>query len=688
MKANNSKIDEFISTTKTEFIIPVYQRNYDWKEPQCKQLLKDIIEVGKDDTLPAHFIGSIVYVHDDVYNSSAIKSLTIIDGQQRLTTLILLYLALYRFYQGLEDKNKQDEIKDTYLINKYKESLSEDEKLKLIPTDNNNMALKYIFNGGDPKSYKEPSNIIENFNYFIDNISDENYKYIEKVIRKLIFIDVSLERGKDDPQRIFESLNSTGLALSKADLIRNYILVGLDKEKQHEVYDKWKVIEEMAYDKQQNNRLVSEFIRHYLTIKNNNIPAKDRIYEIFKKYYEEKNEEEKDSVLDELLTYSYYYQNIINPEEEKDESIRQELKYIKQLEVNVSHPFLLTVYDDFHNKIIDKKTFIEILSLVQSFVWRRFILGLPTNALNKIFMNLCSVKNKDNYLYSIQEFLLKRKGSAYFPNNKDIKKSLKEKDIYNINKRNTNYLLERLENYNNKEKVFRENNKTIQIEHIFPQNPDESWNEIGDDYKIIYENYLHTLANITLTAYNQVLSNNSFLEKRLKGYNESRLWLNKYLSEIDVWNLETLEKRFDLLYKRFLEIWQYPDIKLDYLQNKTYDEINDEVNIFDAHSPTGKKIEYAIFQGEKLEITQHAKSLYQEIFKKLFSLYRDLFFESNFSDKIELTQIPGSLRVPIQIDEKYFIEGNLSNDNKFERIKLALEICDTKDDLFIKYLDE
>ena len=220
----------------------------------------------------------------------------------------------------------------------------------------------------------------------------------------------------------------------------------------------------------------------------------------------------------------------------------------------------MKVYDDYSNAIIDKSTFLKVLDIIQSFTWRRFIVGLPTNALNKIFMNLYDKVERDNYLYSIQKALLQRAGVQRYPKNEETLDALKVKDVYNIKAKNRIYLLERLENYDNREHVVIDGNPDITIEHIFPQNPDTKWKiELGnDEYSFIKENYLNTISNLTLSGNNGKLGNKPFLEKRDKpndGYKDSRLWLNKFLSVAEKWDREEIEKRFGLIADRFLRIW-------------------------------------------------------------------------------------------------------------------------------------
>jgi len=592
MKANETKVDKFLATNETTFAIPVYQRNYDWTLFQCKQLLHDIVETGKNDKMNAHFIGSIVYVHDDFYTASGLTELTIIDGQQRLTTITLIYIALYRLAKELDNQMLANRIHKTYLINEF---APQAEKLKLKPTENNKDALRHVLNSTDGVEFKGYSKIIENFDYFKLAINAENFEIIQRGLSKLIFVDIALDRQKDNPQRIFESLNSTGLELSQADLIRNYILMGISRTNQDKIYKSyWEVIEQNAKDETLNKTRVSEFIRDYLTLKNKEIPNKGDVYTKFKEKHPTSTIDELELVLSELKSLVKYYNKLTNPKNEADREIKIQLEYINRLEINVAFPFLMKVYEDYSNSIIKKNTFISILSLVQSFAFRRFILGLPTNALNKIFMNLYDKVEPDNYLFSIQKSLLQRSGVQRFPRDSETINALKEKDVYNIKPKNRTYLLERLENHQNKEPVIIEGNSDITIEHIFPQNPDAKWKiELGsDEYNLIKENYIHTIGNLTLSGNNGKLGNKPFQEKREmnidgkeQGYIFSRLWLNRDLKEIIKWDKEGIENRANLITLRFIKIWGIPDIQVE------LETSSDEINIFDAEDPKFKKLE-------------------------------------------------------------------------------------------------
>ena len=561
MKANETKFEDFLASNKTQFIIPVYQRNYDWTTAQCKQLLDDILEVGSSKKMNAHFIGSIVYVHDDVYTSSRIKELTIIDGQQRLTTITLLYIVLYRIAKEINNDALINEITETYLINKF---APEEEKLKLRPTENNDRALKYLLRSDTQEEYSDFSKLIDNFDYFKGRINLDNYQTVLTGLAKLMFVEISLDREKDDPQRIFESLNSTGLDLSQADLIRNYILMGFNRRDQNKIYtDYWEIIEKYAKDETTNVSRVSDFIRDYLTLENKNIPNKNKVYQEFKAKYPTSTLAELEIVLSSLKSLVKYYNKLINPQNENDREIKLQLEYISRLEISVAYPFLMKVYEDYGKSVIDKNTFLNILELVQSYTWRRFIMGFGTAGRDKIFMTLYDKIDNANYLFSIQKALLKLTGNNRFPKTTETINALKEKDVYNIKPKNRSYLLERLENYENREPVIIDDNPDITVEHIFPQNPDPKWKlELSqEEYNFIKDNQLNTIGNLTLSGNNGALGNKSFLEKKEmnkdgkeQGYKFSRLWLNKHLASLDKWNKKEINNRFDLITEHFLKI--------------------------------------------------------------------------------------------------------------------------------------
>jgi uncharacterized protein with ParB-like and HNH nuclease domain len=684
MKANQLRINDFLQKPDVQFVIPVYQRNYDWTTAQCRQLLNDIIAVERDNR-ESHFIGSIVYFHDGIFTASEVSELLIIDGQQRLTTLSILNVALYHFAKENNNEQQVGRLYNKFIINQYVED--ESNKLKLKQTDRNSIAYKAILSGR-LEDITEYSNVIENYNYFRDIIDESNFKTIIDGLKRIIFVEISLERGKDDPQRIFESLNSTGLDLTQSDLIRNYILMDLPAKRQEQVFKNiWSPIEDNARDSVKGTSLVSEFIRDYLTMRNKRIPRKNNVYLEFRELFDNKDDESFNQELEQIKSLSYHYKKFINPVTVKDQIVRKELDYINRLEINVVYPFLLQVFEDEDNGLLSKDELVAILQLIQSYTWRRFIVGLPTNALNKIFMTLYSEVDTENYYESIAVALLKKKGSGRFPTDADLKFALKDKDLYNVQPKNKYYMFEKLENYNNKEFVDT-NNELITIEHIFPQNPDSNWSSElpEEDYLLFKEKYLNTIGNLTLSGNNGALGNRSFIAKKMmdfnnneQGYIYSRLWLNKYLSSIDKWDVANYKKRTELLTYRFFDVWKYPAVVLDETEEF------DEVNIFDADIPTGKKLEFFIFEDQKVE-ENTISQMYLYVIRALHEKNSQLLL--NKQDILKITRDSNNFRSPQEVLNGWFIEANIDSNSKFIILKKLLRLFELDDELYIKYSSE
>lgn len=684
MKANELKVEQFISQPKVQFIIPVYQRNYDWTIAQCKQLLEDILRCGSSQDINSHFIGSVVYIHDDIYTSGRTKELTIIDGQQRLTTITLIYYVIKKIAHEIGDQSLETEIEETILFNKFGGA---EAKIKLRSNESNERAYKFLLNDNAAENFSGYSRLIENYKYLRTQITQNNFQTYLIGLQKLVFVEISLERNHDDPQRIFESLNSTGLELTQADLIRNYILMDLkfiDQKRLYSTY--WEIIEEMAKDDITNSTRVSDFIRDYLTIIRKDIPNKSKVYQEFKLSFPSKDIEEIEKTLESLKRLSVYYNRLLNPHNEPDLQIRKQLEYLNKIEVNVAYPFLLKVFDDYYNKDISKSTLIEVFELIQSFVWRRFIVGLPTNALNKIFMSLYDKVNMDNYVGSLQLSLLSRTGSLRFPNNSEVRAALKEKDIYNIKSKNRQYLFERLENFNNNEYISLDDNPNISIEHIFPQNPDSEWRTCLSEveYTAFLEVYMNTLGNLTLSGNNGRLSNKIFKEKKKlpnHGYLHSRLWVNQTLHQYDEWTIANMLERLEILVNRCLQIWKYPEIQMREVT------VEDELNIFDIEDATSRKLEYAIFLNQKINVKELTK-LYVEVLKQLFEYQPEVFFNTELRTKLSLSTAEESTRLndPAEISPNYFIEAHMNNNAKLDRLKLALSLFEFQDELILKFL--
>lgn len=570
MQAGEANFLAFVKSSE-QFVIPIYQRTYSWTLKECKQLWEDILKAGEDDKISAHFIGSIVYVSKGIYQVTSIKPLLVIDGQQRLTTLMLLFSALrdYLKKKNIETNFTADKINGYYLMNEKEDN---EDRYKLILTKSDKNTLFKIVEGKELDS-DDSIRIKENYEYFRSQIANIDINSVYKGISKLIIIDVSLDRERDNPQLIFESLNSTGLELTQADLIRNYILMGLEKREQERLYNDYWYPMEKNFGYAEYSSLFDRFMRDYLTIKTGKIPNINEVYSSFKQHSH--NFEKIQELVADICKLSSYFVNIALDKEDNAE-IKSAFSEINTLKVDVSYPFLLQIYNDYKEQIITKEELLTILEMVESYVFRRAICGIPTNSLNKTFATLYSKIKKENYLESIQANFLLMDSYRRFPRDKEFSEQFVIKDVYNF--RNRNYLLRKLENHNRKETV---NVETYTIEHIMPQKEEltpEWQSELGDDWKTIHETYLHTIGNLTLTGYNSELSYKSFIEKRDMegGFKDSPIRLNASLAKLETWNEKTIVNRATELAIKAVTIWKFPELKEEILYQYKEAEIRED----------------------------------------------------------------------------------------------------------------
>lgn len=562
MKATETNLLNFLKQPN-QFTIPIYQRTYSWTLKQCQQLWEDIVRVAQDEEISGHFVGSIVYIEAGLYQVASIPQLLVIDGQQRLTTISLLLSALGKAISGGEEKVEitQRKIENYFLFNNEEEG---EYRYKLLLTQSDRQTFINIIENRDlPKNASQ--RLRENYLYFESQIRkrqiDLNGLY--NGIGKLLIVNIALDRDRDNPQLIFESLNSTGLDLSQADLIRNYVLMGLPTKEQEKVYEKYWYPMEETFDKANQMSQFDRFIRDYLTLKSKSgaIPKVNDVYNSFKAYIEKLKGKSIVELIAEVYAYSKHYARLAF-QEESDPEIRQALEDINTVKVDVAYPFLLEVYDDFSQNLLTKDELIKILRLVESYVFRRAICGIPTNSMNKTFATLSREIDRDNYLESVQLAFIRKEGYKRFPDDREFEREFVVKDIYNF--RNRLYLLCKLENYHRPKELVDVDNYTI--EHILPQNPKLSpeWKaDLGNNWQEIQAKYLHTIGNLTLTAYNREYGDRPFSEKREMegGFKVSPLYLNQRLGKLEKWDETEIQKRAAELASWAVKIWDYPAIK-------------------------------------------------------------------------------------------------------------------------------
>ncbi len=586
MKATETKLLDFLKGPK-QFIIPIYQRTYSWTLTQCEQLWRDIERAATDSSVSGHFIGSVVYIQKGLYQIASVPQLLVIDGQQRLTTVSLILTALG---QSLQKEGEQSEITQKKLTNYFLANAEEDGDLryKLLLTQSDRPTLMRIVDGKEAPE-KPSKRVTENFEFFKGKIAasklDLNTLY--KGVGKLVIVDISLDREHDNPQLIFESLNSTGLELSQADLIRNYVLMGLEHKQQEALYsDHWFPMEQ-SFGQAEYAAQFDRFMRDYLTLKVGRIPNIREVYGEFKTYAKTQGSGD-DAILATVADIHRYSKHFVRIalEREADKELRQAIADINTLRVDVAYPFLLEVYDDHAKGLLTTDELLQILRTIESYVFRRAICGIPTNSLNKTFATLAKAINKSKYVESFTAAMLAKDSYRRFPSDDEFTRELAVKDVYSF--RNRNYLLRRLENVGRKERVVVEE---YTVEHILPQNEElpAAWKAaLGENWKEVHARHLHTLGNLTLTGYNSEYSDRPFAEKRdMKGgFKESPIRLNEGLGVLAEWTEQEIVKRGERLAKLAAQVWKIPLLPsevLDQYRKSAKDESDDHVYTLADH---------------------------------------------------------------------------------------------------------
>lgn len=571
MKAKESKLMKFLQGEK-QFHVPLYQRTYSWLRPQCEQYWHDLLAAGQDETVDAHFMGAVVYIGRGVYSAADITQMLVIDGQQRLTTTTLLLLALARHLgsQGeivltsetddgtvSETKITAARLRENYLVNRHEDGNEGFYKLMLTQSDRE--TLQRLLSGG-PLPDSPSSRVLENLRFFEEKLADDKEKVdlrdVYRGLQKLVVVDVALEQGRDNPQLIFESMNSTGLDLTQSDLIRNFVLMGLDAREQAKLYrEYWKPMEDRFGERRPED--FDRFVRDYLSLRQpSNTPERlDKVYTAFKRYA--MTQRDTPELVKDLAEMARYYAVLLDPSTlEQDAEVRRALLDVAALKFDVVFPFFLQVYADWKDGNIDKDQLLQVLRITESYLYRRGICGIGSQGLNKLFPDLPRRINHQNYVQSFQDALYDLKTYLRFPRDAEFREALRHRDLYQV-KRLCGYTLLKLENHGHKEPIELGN---LTIEHILPQteNLGPEWLAmLGSDAEQVQGRYLHTLGNLTLTGYNSELSARPFIEKRdmQGGFRDSHLRLNKNLAQLDEWNEQEIVKRAEELSEKATEVW-------------------------------------------------------------------------------------------------------------------------------------
>lgn len=589
----------FMEGRSSKFVIPVYQRNYDWKEENCKQLYDDLIKISKVRN-KRHFFGSIVVVADP---EGHMGEYLVIDGQQRITTISLLFLAMYNLlregFVTIPNSRLWERIYEDYLMDKF------EDKTKLKPIKKDRAAYNKLFDLSQSE-YVAESNLTINYRYFYERIKkgEISVDKLFEAIQQLVIIAINLHARDDDPQLIFESLNSTGLALSEGDKIRNYVLMDLPIKQQNMYYESyWNKIESLT----DNN--VSMFIRDFLSVKTQTIPSQRRIYTTFKAYKEEEQSDTK-LLLDEMLNYAKIYKTLLHGGTALSK-LNQCVYRLNKLETTVTRTFFMRVLHLKEDGILNLNQVFDIFQYTENFLFRRTICNLPSNSMNKLFLMLHQEIERidgttNDYVEKFKYILSSKKGTLRFPDNQEFREAFVSKEVYQMNKKNKVYLLERLENHGTeegKDDIYsRYDDGKYSIEHIMPQKLTKEWKlELGSNYEQVHERWLDRIANLTLTAYNTQYSNYSFSCKKTmeNGFNQSGFRMNHWISNKDRWTVAELEERSTYLADQALKIWEYPSTEYKPERKELeYITLEDDFTV-----ATGRDIAYFQYRNKEIQVS-------------------------------------------------------------------------------------
>lgn len=562
VKADDANLLEFLKKG-TQFVVPIYQRVYSWEASECERLWDDIVQAGRHDN--AHFTGSIVYIEKDQSNRTSAEPDLIIDGQQRVTTVTLLLAALASRLEELPETEQEPvvgfsprKIRGLYLTN----PLEDDEReFKLILSQGDKEALKTVIRQA-PIPTSATSRVFTNYGLFVNKLADPKLDLVAVCLglKKLVVVDVKLTRGVDDPQLVFEAMNSTGRKLSQADLIRNFVLMDLLPSDQKRLYEAYWYPMEHAFAGAHQARF-DEFVRHYLTLETGSTPRFDDIYDAFKAYafdLEAVGDRREDLVIDLAKHARWFVAMALGTEAEP--ALARVFAEIEQLRATVVYPLLLRLYADYDSGTLSQDDFVQIVRDVVAYLFRRAICRIPTNSLNKTFAGFASAIDPTSYVESVEARFLTLGTYKRFPTDQEFAESLRDEDLYHLQR--APYFFRTMENHGRKEEV---RTADYTIEHIMPQNPnlDPDWRrDLGPDWEDVQRRLLHKLGNLTLTGYNPELSDRPFLEKRDMegGFKDSPLRLNQGLGQLEAWNETEISKRAEALAARAVGIWRRPEV--------------------------------------------------------------------------------------------------------------------------------
>lgn len=654
MEAKKIRILDFIGKGKKTFNIPVYQRNYDWQEENCKKLFTDIENIIKHNEEIEHFLGTVVYVLTKIERDY--EEYVLIDGQQRITSISLLLKALH---EKIISEDTKESIWEQYLINK---KSPDNIRIRLKPIESDSVSYKQLIDNNDDSSN---SNVCRNYKIFKELLENSHYsaEQIYSALYKIELVTIKLEKDKksENPQLIFESLNSTGLSLTQADLIRNYLLMNFEYEKQTVLYKNfWLKIEiELT------NKKISDFIRDFLTMKTGKIANKNKVYDDFKEYMRIQKELNEEAVLEELVTYSKYYNWFLNANS-NNEKINEKLKHFKYLKNTTVYPLLLSIFEDtYYYKKLDEDKLLKIIDLLISYIFRRTICGYKTSSINKVFASIpkkiLENQNEKDIYFKIEKNLMERRLETIFPRDEEFKLNF-IKYNFEKNKELLKYTLKELEQKVSNNVINDTSN--LNIEYIMPENLNSEWKlELGEKkFENTHLEYLGTIGNSSLIE-NDLLRYNKNFKTKKEFYQKSNIEITRNINNYQVWTDNEIKNRAEQLYEKSKEIWSIPaGYKIQKLNNIEYGKeylLNSSINV------TGEKPDKLIIDSIPYPVKSW-KGLLEKLCIELYNLdsdiFKELIYNPNFQTKerVILSNSISKLRQPIEISNDLYIESNLN----------------------------
>lgn len=697
MKGYAKPLHEFIEGHKIQFVIPVYQRNYDWLIDNCDQLFSDLVKLSRSNRC-SHFFGSIVTSSaDSSYNR------LVIDGQQRLTTISLLLLAGIKAVKDgaieISEESKIDEAYEVFLKAKFCNS---ERKIKLVPIENDRIAYDKIFNEED--SFDEDSKVTRNYRHFYDLLTRKpqalSFDQLLDAIERLQIISIELD-SDDDAQLIFESLNSTGLALTEADKIRNYLLMSLTPEEQHMCFKNyWQKIEQATENQP------TKFLRDYLTIQQQlQRPVRQsNIYHEWKKYMD--GHERKEELV-KMLDYAHYYQQVTEAKL-STAKLSEKMRHICNIETDVTNVFFIQFLKYASANNLSEDEIFKVIDLVENYLARRIVCNMPGNALTQVFCALhkdvlksieeyssANVELGNSYSDILTYHIMRRDGNYQLPRDMQFVESIKTRDTYHMLKPFQIFLFERLENsvhgeYNDVATDMKKKDATI--EHIMPQTLNGDWKAmLGDNYEEIQDKYLHTFANLTLTGINSELSNKPFEIKRdgkkigneiYPGYKNSKYRLTKNVTLCDKWTEIELQNRCNEIVATFLRLYPLPQTTFKPLP-KPVDEASLDEETF---SPTNRNLKgFRLFGNEYYETTW--KGMLLQVVKLVMERYTDIVDTLYDAEGFFWSAKQADTRYCTMIAPQKYLWTSMDNRSKLRCLRFLFEKCDIAESELVLLLE-